>query len=80
MTLNEGEIRGRYRVTGVNTEEKVTSRLRSLGINEKTSLKVLNKKRNGSMVIMVRGTRLALGKEISLRIEIDLEEDGGQHE
>lgn len=80
MTLYEGKIKGRYQVTGVNTEEKVTSRLRALGINEKTCVKLLNKKKNGSIIIMVRGTRLAIGKEISIRIEVCSVEDGENHE
>lgn len=80
MTLYEGNIMGRYQVIGVNTEEKITSRLRSLGINEKTCVKLLNKKVNGSIIIMVRGTRLAISKEISMRIEVCQAKEGAHHE
>lgn len=71
MKLNEGEVGGIYRVTGVMVEEKITRRLQALGINEKTPVTILNKKGSGSLIIKVRGTRLALGKKISDGISVE---------
>lgn len=71
MKLNEGEIGETYRVTGVMVEEKITRRLQALGINEKTPVTILNKKGSGSLIIKVRGTRLALGKKISDGISVE---------
>lgn len=71
MKLNEGEVGETYRVTGIMVEEKITRRLQALGINEKTPVTILNKKGSGSLIIKVRGTRLALGKKISDGISVE---------
>jgi len=65
MTLLDGKIGENYKVKSLDLEEKVMRRLESMGINEKTPVKVLNKKSSGVTIIMVRGTRLAMGKEIA---------------
>lgn len=64
MTLYDGKVDGRYIVEEVNVKENITRRLEALGINEGTTIEVLNRKKKGAMVIKVRGTRLALGKSI----------------
>lgn len=38
---------------------------------EGTIVKVVQRKRNGTLVINLRGTRFALGKEITRRIEVE---------
>lgn len=70
MRLNEGVIGSNYMVKGVLVDDKITRRLEALGVNEKTPVLILNKKRSGSLIIKVRGTRLALGKKIADGIEI----------
>jgi ferrous iron transport protein A len=65
MRLNEGIIGKVYKVTDVNVDEQITRRLEALGVNEQTSITILNKKGSGSLIIKVRGTRLALGRKIS---------------
>lgn len=70
MTLFEGTKEKSYIILGVFVEEAITRRLEALGFNEGTKVVILNKKRNGSMIIKVRGTRLALGKHISKAIEV----------
>ena len=68
MTLYEGKIGKQYLVEGMETPEEVTRRLQALGLIEGTSLKLLNRKKKGALILYVRGTRLALGKDISSRI------------
>ena len=70
MKLNEGIIGGTYKVIGVAVEETITRRLEALGVNEQTNVTILNKKGSGSLIIKVRGTRLALGKQISEGISV----------
>ena len=70
MKLNEGIIGGTYKVIRVAVEEKITRRLEALGVNEQTNVTILNKKGSGSLIIKVRGTRLALGKQISEGISV----------
>lgn len=68
--LNECEIGGRYVVAGVQVDEGITRRLEALGVNEVTPVNILNKKGSGSVIIKVRGTRLALGRRLSEGITV----------
>lgn len=68
--LNECEIGKWYTVTGVQVEESITRRLEALGVNEGTPVNILNRKGSGSVIIKVRGTRLALGKRLSEGITV----------
>ena len=70
MTLYEGQKGGTYEVCGVYVEEPITRRLQALGLNDGTKVKILNRKKEGALIIQVRGTRLALGKHISSGIEV----------
>ncbi len=71
MTLLEGTPREQYLVKEINTEEAITRRLEALGINEGTALALMNRKRNGALIIKVRGTRWAIGKEIARGILVE---------
>ena len=71
MKLNEGEKGKNYLVTGVLAEKKVARRLEALGVNERTPVTVLKKKGSGSLIIKVRGTRLALGRQIAEGITVE---------
>lgn len=75
MTLMQGTIGMKYEVVKLNVEERITRRLEALGINEKTKIEVLNRKKNGAMIIKVRGTRLAIGKMIAEGIIVILIEE-----
>ena len=70
MKLYEGEIGRSYIVDDVLIEERLTRRLEALGVNEHTKVTILNKKKSGTLIINVRGTRLALGQKIADGIEI----------
>ena len=73
MTLYEAEKGATCLIKGLYVEPAITRRLQALGLNDGTTVNVLNRKRRGAMIIQVRGTRLALGKHISSNIEISLE-------
>lgn len=70
MKLYEGTVGQRYTVQSVLVDEQITRRLEALGVNEQTPLDIMNKKGSGTMIIKVRGTRLALGRRIAEGIEI----------
>lgn len=71
MKLYEGRIGRVYTVRSVTVDEAITRRLEALGVNERTRILVLNKKQSGTMIIKVRGTRLALGRKITGGIEVE---------
>lgn len=70
MKLYEGKIGSTYIVQNVVEEVNITRRLEALGVNEQTPVVILNKKGSGTLIIKVRGTRLALGKLIAQGIEV----------
>ena len=70
MKLYEGKIGTTYLVESVHVEDAINRRLEALGVNENTPLLVMYKKNSGTMIIKVRGTRLALGRRITGGIEV----------
>lgn len=70
MSLFECEKNKNYEIKGLYVEEGITRRLQALGLNDGTIITVLNRKKNGALIIRVRGTRLAIGKHISSGIEV----------
>lgn len=71
MTVLEATIEGKYCVREIQVRESIMRRLEALGIIPGTKLEVLNRKRNGTSIIKVRGTRWAIGREISSGIQIE---------
>ena len=76
MTLTEGNIGGVYLVTGMKLQE--SRRLEALGMNEKTKLTILEKKKKGASIIRLRGTRLALGRPITDGILVIPQTEGNE--
>ena len=68
--LHEGQIGSVYQVENVVVDERLTRRLEALGVNEGTFVTVMNKKGGGTLIIKVRGTRLALGRRIADGIQV----------
>lgn len=75
MTLFEVKTKKHYVIKGLFVELDITRRLEALGLNDGTVINVLTRKRNGALIIKVRGTRLALGKHISSGIEVEENKD-----
>lgn len=71
MSLFEGIKGTNYEIKGLYVEEGITRRLQALGLNDGTVITVLNRKKNGALIIRVRGTRLAMGRHISQGIEVE---------
>lgn len=71
MSLFEGMKGNNYEIKGLYVEEGLTRRLQALGLNDGTVVTVLNRKKNGALIIKVRGTRLAIGRHISQGIEVE---------
>lgn len=70
MTLLEGELKQTYRLEHMELEEDVSRRLQMLGMTESASVLVLNRKKDGSMIIKVRGTRFAIGRQYASGIYV----------
>lgn len=70
MTLNNARIGGTYTVKSLKLDRAIMGRLEALGLTNGTDIKILNRNREGSVILMVRGSRLALGKAITQSIDM----------
>ena len=71
MNVSQAQKGRTYLVNKVNLEGNIERRLEMLGMTDQVKLMVLNKKNQGAVIIKVRGTRFAIGKEIADAIEIE---------
>ena len=71
MNVSQAKKGRTYLVKKVNLEGNIERRLEMLGMTDQVKLMVLNKKNQGAVIIKVRGTRFAIGKEIADAIEIE---------
>ncbi len=70
MTLEEAKVGEDYIIKSFDFDIKTVRRLESLGMTRGTKIKVLNRNRGGAVIFIVRGTRLALGKQIAQSIQM----------
>ena len=68
MTLEEGKINQVYCINKLLIDGNTSRRLQSLGLIHGTNIKVVNKKKNGSVILKARGSRIAIGRDIASKI------------
>lgn len=68
MNLCDGRIGGQYKVANIDLPTNMEKRLEALGMTNGTSVTVLNSKSHGVLIVKVRGTRFALGRNITRNI------------
>lgn len=68
MHLCDGKIGNEYKVEDIELPTNIEKRLEALGMTRGTSVTVLNSKSHGVLIIKVRGTRFALGRNITKNI------------
>lgn len=70
MTLQDAKIGGTYTVSALNLDVVTRRRLEALGLTLGTDINILNRSRGGAVILMVRGSRLALGSKIAETIQM----------
>ncbi len=70
MLLSEAVIGGKYIVEKVDLPFETEHRLEALGMTQGTPVGVLNKKGKGILIVKVRGSRFALGRNITENIGV----------
>jgi ferrous iron transport protein A len=73
MKLTEGRKGGKYIIESISAKKETESRLEALGLIQGSYVEIINKKRSGSMIIRLRGTRFALGRDIAEGIAVGTE-------
>ena len=70
MTLDKGAVGESYTVVETDLPQQVAHRLEALGMTVGTRVSVLGSKDKGTLILKVRGTRFAMGRGITARIEV----------
>ena len=68
MYLCDGKIDNNYKVTDIELPTNIGKRLEALGMTCGTPVTVLNSKNHGVLIVKVRGTRFALGRNITKKV------------
>lgn len=70
MHLNEGYKTKIYEVVKIDLPLELERRLEALGMTLESKLEVIDKKGKGIMIVKIRGTRFALGENITKNTEV----------
>lgn len=70
MQLKDAQIGQTYIVKNISLPFQMERRLEALGMTKKTPISILNRKGKGILIIKLRGTRFALGYNITKNIEV----------
>lgn len=70
MTLDTGKPGESYTVARMELPQQVAHRLEALGMTLGTRVSILGSKSGGALILKVRGTRFAIGRGITRRIEV----------
>ncbi|HJC82323.1 MULTISPECIES: FeoA family protein [Anaerostipes] len=70
MKLSQGRIGNTYTVQKMELPINIEKRLEALGMTHGTSVLILNSKSRGVLIVKVRGTRFALGRNITENIQV----------
>ena len=73
MLLKDAKIGRTYTVKSIHLPFQLERRLEALGMTRQTAISVLNRKRKGILIIKLRGTRFALGYNITKNITVEVE-------
>lgn len=70
MTLDQGRIGQSYRVKKLDLPEQVEHRLEAIGLTLGGRVSILGGKDRGTLILKIRGSRFAVGRGITQRIEV----------
>ena len=71
MFLSEGQKGKKYTVLNMNLPFETQRRLEALGMTSRAPVTVINRKGKGILIIKLRGTRFALGVNITKNITVE---------
>lgn len=70
MTLDKAAVGMSYTVEKIDLPRQVEHRLEAIGMTLGTKVSVLGSKDKGTLILKVRGSRFALGRGITQKIEV----------
>ncbi len=70
MTLDKGVIGESYIVKKIDLPQQMEHRLEAIGMTLGGKVSILGSKDRGTMILKIRGSRFALGRGITQKIEV----------
>ena len=70
MTLDKGAVGKKYEIEETDLPAQLEKRMEALGMTKGTRVQLIHKKRQGTMVMLLRGTRFAVGQGVTSRIKV----------
>ena len=70
MTLDKGAVGHSYTVKNIDLPEQVEHRLEAIGMTLGGKVSILGGKDHGTLILKVRGSRFAVGRGITQKIEV----------
>lgn len=70
MTLADGKINSDYIVEKVSLPIKIEKRMEALGMTVGSKVTLVHQKRNKTSVILIRGTKFAIGRDVASSIYV----------
>ena len=70
MTLTESPLDVTLTVSCIDAGQGATSRLTSMGILPGEDLKLLSRGQHGPLVVEVKGTRVAIGRGLAVKVRV----------
>ena len=75
MNLKDAKIGDKVIIKCINLEQSVKRRFEVLGMTVGSTVSIINRKKSGTMIINIRGTRFAVGKDFAGGIDCELKKD-----
>lgn len=70
VKLSEGKVGESYSIEEISLPLQIEKRLEALGMTYGTHVMILNCKSKGIQIVKIRGTRFALGRNITKNIQV----------
>ena len=70
MTLDKGVLGESYIVKKIDLPQQMEHRLEAIGMTLGGKVSILGSKDRGTMILKIRGSRFALGRGITQKIEV----------
>lgn len=71
MTLNKAAPHRDYRIITIEGGRRMKQRLADLGLNQGTTIRILNDSGHGALILAVKDSRLAIGRGMANKIEVE---------
>lgn len=70
MPLSMGRVNDELVINDINASEQIKNRLLSLGFTKGTTVKIMQDSKDGTILLKVRDSKIALNKSLAFTIQV----------